>query len=42
MATDIEKALADLETQHKPNYSATAAKHKVVRTTLMRRHKHKT
>ena len=42
MELDIEKALADLGTQVKPNYSATAAKHYVGRTTLMRRHLHKT
>jgi hypothetical protein len=35
---DIEEALANLETQDKPNYSTTAKKHKVGRITLMRRY----
>jgi len=35
---DIEEALANLETQDKPNYSTTAKKHKVGCTTLMQRH----
>jgi len=38
MEKDMEEALADLETQDEPNYSTTAKKHKVGRTTLMRRH----
>jgi hypothetical protein len=42
MEKDIQEALADLETQDEPNYSAAARQYKVGRTTLMRRHKHKT
>lgn len=38
----IEAALADLESQEVPNYSMTAKKHRVVRTTLMRRFTGKT
>ncbi len=38
----IEAALADLESQEVPNYSMTAKKHGVVRTTLMRRFTGKT
>jgi hypothetical protein len=38
MEKDIEEALADLETQDKPNYFTIAKKHKVGRTTLMRRY----
>lgn len=33
----IQAALADLESQGVPNYSTTAKKYGVVRTTLMRR-----
>lgn len=35
--TNIEQALADLETQKVPNFSATAQKYHVVRSTLTRR-----
>ena len=38
----IEAALADLESQEVPNYSTTAKKHGVVRTTLMRQFTGKT
>ncbi len=38
----IAAALADLESQVVPNYSTTAKKHGVVRTTLMRRFTGKT
>ena len=38
----IQAALADLESQEVPNYSTTAKKHGVVRTTLMRRFTGKT
>ena len=41
-ADRIAAALADLESQVVPNYSATAKKHGVVRTTLMRRYTGKT
>ena len=39
---DMQAALADLATQDDPNYSATALKYKVERTTLARRHKNRT
>ncbi|KAF2188904.1 hypothetical protein K469DRAFT_564623 [Zopfia rhizophila CBS 207.26] len=35
----IEAALADLESQNPPNYSATARKYNVGRSTLSRRHR---
>jgi hypothetical protein len=35
----IELAIADLETQEYLNYTATARKYKIERTTLSRRHK---
>ena len=38
----IEAALADLESQEKPNYSATAKKWQLERTTLAKRHKGQT
>ncbi len=41
-ADRIAAALADLKLQVVPNYSATAKKHGVVRTTLMRRYTRKT
>ena len=41
-ADRIAAALADLESQAIPNYSATAKRHGVVRTTLMRRFTGKT
>ena len=41
-ADRIAAALADLELQAVPNYKATAKKHGVVRTTLMRRYTGKT
>ena len=41
-ADRIAAALADLESQAVPNYKATAKKHGVVRTTLMRRYTGKT
>ena len=37
----IESALADLDTQEKPNYRATAKKYGVARTTLSERYKGK-
>jgi hypothetical protein len=40
--TRIELALADLASQLKPNYSATARKHSVERTTLAKRHRGQT
>ena len=36
---DMLKAISDLRSQKKPNYTRTAKKYKVDRTTLMRRHK---
>ncbi len=41
-ADRIEAALADLKSQVVSNYNATAKKHRVVRTTLMRRYTGKT
>ena len=41
-ADRIAAALADLESQVVPNYSATAKKHEVVRTTLKRQYIGKT
>jgi hypothetical protein len=40
MVKGLTEALADLDTQDEPNYYATADKHTVGRTTLMRRHKY--
>ena len=40
--SDLSAALAELSIQKKPNYSATARKYGIERTTLMRRHKGKT
>ena len=35
----IDKALKDLASQESPNYSATAKKYSIDRTTLLRRHR---